>query len=89
VGDRAEVVLLLAQPTQALQDAAGEAAADEGQCWCVEAEADRERGVEREHPLPKRNFGEQVVEPIRSRLAHAPADARGAEAATLAGERDA
>jgi hypothetical protein len=39
--------------------------------------------------LPKWNIGEQTVEPIRSRLAHASADARGAHAAALARERDA
>jgi hypothetical protein len=51
-------------PPDCLDDAAGEASTHDAECGRVVSETDRERGVEREHPLPKGHLGQQVVHPV-------------------------
>ncbi len=55
----------------------------------VVAQPHRHRALEAQHPLPPRNLRQAVLDQERRGLGHAPAHARGADAAALAGERDA
>ena len=82
--DGGNAVLLLDATANAPQDVMAKAAAHQTQRVGVVPQAHRERRIEGEHPLPVRDFGQQVRDPVRRGLAHAPADARRADAATLA-----
>ena len=45
-----------------------------------------QRDRQRQHPLPHRHVRDDVVDPVRSGLRHAPGAARGAESPALAAE---
>jgi hypothetical protein len=89
VTNRTQAVVPLGETTQGLHQPASEATADRVQRSDVVSEADCQGRVEREHPLPIGHLGQQVVNPVRCGLAHAPTDARRAYPPTLTRERDA
>ena len=54
----------------------------------VVAEQDAQSPRQRAHPLPNGDLGDHLLHEVHRRVRHAPAEARGAETATLAAERD-
>ena len=56
------------------------------------ADADREENAQRDrkrqHPLPDRHARDDLIDPVRGALRHAPRAARGAKPASLAGKGD-